>query len=79
MATLPLTVTAIEDIGSHLYGVTVAMVDGSTFHYVVPESLATIEGVSISAVALGQLLDATPQRVNAHHGKHRRYAPRTIT
>lgn len=77
MATLPLTVTSVEDRGNGLYGVTVAMRDGTLFHYVIPETLATIEAVSISALALAQLLDALPQRVNAHHGKHTRYAPRT--
>lgn len=76
MATLPLTVTDVSHYGGQLYAVTVAMADGTTTQYLIPASLATIEGVSISAVALGQLLDADrPYATATHHG-HRRYDPR---
>lgn len=78
MSTLPVTVLSVENIGGTSWSVAVAMADGTTAHYVIPESLATIKGVSISALAMAQLLDAPPQRANAHHGVHARYAPRTL-
>ena len=76
MATLPLTVTAVEHYGGQLYAVSVAFADGTTGQYLIPASMATIEAVSISAAALGQLLDPDRPYASAHHRGHRRYDPR---
>lgn len=54
---LPLTVTRCDNIGSGLYRVEVALFDGSMVRFVIPETLATIEAVSISAMALATLLE----------------------
>ena len=77
MPKLPLTVTAVEGLGGQLYGVTVAFSDGTTQTYIIPASLATIEGVTISAVALAVLADPDRPYVSSHHRGHRRYDPRT--
>ena len=53
------------------------LTDGTVTQYLIPVSLATIEGVRISAIALAQLLDSNRPYVNAHHRGHRRYDPRT--
>jgi len=74
---LPLTVTSVEHWSGQLYAVSVAMADGTVTQYLIPASLATIEGVSISAIALAQLLDPNRPYANAHHRGHRRYDPRT--
>ena len=76
MATLPVTVTDVSHYGGQLYQVSVAMADGTVTQYLIPASLATIEGVSISAIALAQLLDPDRPYVTAHHRGHRRYDPR---
>jgi len=77
MATLPLTVTSVDYLGTDLYGVTVALRDGTTANYIVPASLATVEGVTISAVAMAVLLEAEATPRSGHHRHHRRYDPRT--
>ncbi len=77
MPTLPLTVTDVSYVGGQLYSVTVALADGTLAHYVIPASMATIEAVSISAVALAQLLDPDRPFATAHHRGGRRYDPRT--
>ena len=76
MAKLPLTVTGVENLGGELYGVTVAYADGSTANYIIPVTLATVEGVTISAVAMGALSDPTVVVHTQPHRKHRRYTPR---
>ena len=77
MPTLPLTVTDVHGIGGELYAVTVALADGTSAHYLIPVSMATIEAVTISAVAMATLLDPDVQFTSAHHRGHRRYDPRT--
>lgn len=74
---LPLTVTSVDHVGGETYGVTVAFADGSTGSYLIPASMATIEAVSISAVALAQLTDPNRPYANVHHRGHRRYDPRS--
>jgi hypothetical protein len=76
MAKLPLTVTAIDAQPGGLYRVTVAFADFTTTNYLIPYSMATLEAVTISAAAMGTLLDPalTFRTSGAHH--HRRYAPR---
>jgi len=75
--TLPLTVTAVTYVGAELYQVSVAMADGTTTHYLIPATLASIEAVRFSALALGQLLDPDRPYFTSHHRGHRRYDPRT--
>lgn len=77
MPKLPLTVTEVEPLAGQLYGVKVAFFDGTTANYIVPVSLATIEGVSISAVAMAVLSDPDVVAKSGHHRGHRRYDPRT--
>ncbi len=76
MPTLPVTVTEVTDLGTGIWGVTVALADGTLARYVIPDNLATIEGVTISALAMAQLLDPAVTRVTAHHRHHRRFDPR---
>ena len=77
MARLPLTVTAIEAQPGGLYRVTVAFADFSTANYLIPYSMATLEAVTISAAAMGTLLDPALRSASAGAHHHRRYAPRT--
>jgi hypothetical protein len=74
--TLPLTVTDVSYAGAQLYRVTVALNDGTQTHYLIPSSLATVEAVTISALAMGQLLDPNRPYANVHHRGHTRYDPR---
>lgn len=76
MPKLPLTVTEVNYKGGTLYEVRVAFADGSTMVYLVPLTLATVEAVTISAVALGVLNDLHPPFPAAHGPSHRRYDPR---
>ena len=77
MSTLPLTVTEVEYAGGELYRVTVALADGTLGHYLIPASMATVEAVRISAIAMGVLLDPDRPYFTSHHRGHRRYAPRS--
>ena len=79
MATLPVTVLDVEYLGTGLYGVKVALADGTTTNMIIPDSIATIEGVRISAVALAMLLDPNRPPTPGHHRGHKRYTPRTST
>lgn len=51
--------------------VTIAMADGTSRHMLIPESLATIEAVKLSALALAQLLNVGTTPVYHHHHGHR--------
>lgn len=77
MPLLPLTVESVVNAGGQLYKVTLTMADGTSRHYLVPVSLATVEGVTISALAMATLMEPDVTFVNAHHRYHRRYDPRT--
>jgi hypothetical protein len=77
MATLPLTVTAVTQRAGGLYDVEVALFDGRRVHYLVPATLATLEAVTVSALAMGMLNDLTTTATSGHHSKHRRFTPRT--
>lgn len=76
MATLPVSVERIVSLGADNYQVVLALADGTTAQYVLPMSLATIEGVTLSAVAVATLLDPDVTAVTGHHRGHRRYLPR---
>jgi transposase len=75
MAKLPLTVTSVKLQKNQLYSVTVAFFDGTTANYLVPETMATIEAVRISALVMGQLLDIVTPATKPHR-VHQRYLPR---
>jgi hypothetical protein len=77
MASFPAMVTDVVYMGTVGYGVTIAYADGTIIHTIVPNSLATIEAVTISAVALGILSDPDLAAAQTHHHRHRRYDPRT--
>lgn len=77
MAKLPVTVTSVIDRGGGLYGVTVAFADFTTQSYIIPDTMATIEAVTISALAMAVLSETNVSQVTAPHHKHRRYDPRT--
>lgn len=74
---LPVTVVSVDHAGGELYRVVLAMADGTTQNYLIPASMATIEGVSISAAALAQILDPDRPYSSSHNPNHTRYAPRT--
>jgi len=76
MAKLPLTVQAVYDKGGATYEVVVAYADGTYGHFLIPVTLATVEAVTISALAMGMLQDAEATQLTAPHHVHRRYAPR---
>lgn len=77
MAKLPVTVVSVVNRGGGLYGVTVAFDDLTTQSYIIPDSMATIEAVTISAVAMAVLSESNIAQVTMPHHKHRRYDPRT--
>lgn len=79
MPTLPVTVTDVTYMGRDLWGVMIAMADGTLTHLVVPDSVATLEGVRIAVAAMAVLLDPVKPPYYAHHAVHRRYDPRTAT
>jgi hypothetical protein len=76
MPKLPLTVISVVRRKGAIYAVTVAFSDGTTGNYLISETMATLEAVTISALAFGQLMDLNVNQVTWPHGKDRRYAPR---
>ena len=76
MAKLPLTVTEVTPRTGRLWAVTVAYADGTHGVFVVPQSLATIEAVTISALAMGTLMDIATPGPTTPGPSHRRRAPR---
>lgn len=77
MSKLPLTVTDVTNLGGALYGVTLAFADGTTTRIIVPETMATLEAVTISALAMAVLSDAPTPVSYPPHRVHTRYDPRT--
>lgn len=77
MSKLPLTVTEVTDRGGGLYVVTVAYADGTLGNFIIPANLATVEGVTLSSLAMGMLSDPSIAQWTAPHRKHPRYSPRT--
>ena len=77
MAKLPLTVTEVRPAKGGLWSVRVAFADGSIGQYLVPTTMATLDGVRFSAVALGALADIATGMPEVTHGPKRRYDPRT--
>ncbi len=76
MPKLPLTVTNVEARSGLLWTVTVAYADGTTGQFIVPQSLDTMEAVTISALAMGVLMDIATANLTAHGPSHRRFEPR---
>lgn len=70
MTKLPLTVTQVVPRGGGLYVVTVAYADGTLGNYIIPVNLATIEGVTLSALAMGMLSDLDVAQLTGPHRKH---------
>jgi len=69
-------VTAVTKQGAGLYAVTVAFFDGTTANYLIPETMATVDAVRLSALAMGTLSDLVVRGLHHPHHKHPRYAPR---
>jgi hypothetical protein len=57
MAKLPATVISVERMRAALYVVRVAFWDGTLESFIVPETLATTEGVRFSTLVYAQLMD----------------------
>lgn len=76
MPKLPLTVTNVAKRKGGLYTVTVAYADGTTGNYIIPPNLATVEAVTISALAMGMLSDTNVTQLTGRHPVHPRYLPR---
>lgn len=76
MPKLPLTVLSVTLKGGQTWAVSVAFADGSTGIYLIPETMATVEAVRISALAMGQLLDLGIGDPTNPHRVTRRYDPR---
>ena len=77
MTKLPVTVTAVTAMKGQLWAVTVVYSDGTTGRYLIPETMATVEAVRISALAMATLMDMPAAQITAPHRATRRYAPRT--
>ena len=75
---LTLTVESVDRLTGSLWGVTVVFADGTTGHYLVPDNLATLEAVRISAIALAVLAEGPGGMFEAPHRVHTRYDPRMI-
>ena len=75
--TLPVTVRSIQRLRAGLVGVTIAMADGTVRQLIIPDTMATLEAVRISALAVAQLSDGSVITDHRSHRPHRRYAPRT--
>jgi hypothetical protein len=76
VAKLPVTVVSVDGPTLGNYRVTVAYADFTTGNYIIPETMATIEAVTISALAMATLSETNISQVTAPHHKHRRYLPR---
>lgn len=57
MPKLPATVTLVELLSGGTYGVTVAYNDGTTQSFLIPDTMATVEAVRISTIAMAVLSD----------------------
>lgn len=78
MAKLPVTVTSVQARAGGLYAVTVAYFDGTIGQFLIPPSMATVEAVTISALAMATLSDIATPAPTFHGPNHRRYLPRTV-
>jgi hypothetical protein len=76
MAKLPVTVESVVRRPGATWAVTVAYADFTTGLFIIPDTLASVEAVRISALAMAQLLDVVPPQQTTPHHKHRRYSPR---
>lgn len=67
---LPLTVREVRPIGGALWAVTIVMADNTERTVIIPETLATLEAVRFSALALAVLSShmrpMSPPRTAAH-------------
>ena len=77
VAKLPVTVTEVVKVAGGLWAVKVAFADFTVGQYLIPETMATIEAVTISALAMAVLSESNIAQVTMPHHKHRRYDPRT--
>jgi len=71
---LPVTVTAVTPVRGQLYAVTVVFSDATTGRYLIPQNMATIEAVSVSATVMAMLCDLPANQLTAPHHDPRRLA-----
>lgn len=76
MPKLPVTVSSVTRQKAGMYAVSVVFSDRTTGQYLIPQTMATVEAVTISAMAFAQLMDTDVRQSTWAHGTHRRYAPR---
>jgi hypothetical protein len=76
VAKLPLTVTNVTPRPGKLWAVTVAYHDGTVGQFIVPQTLATMEAVTISALAIGVLMSIAEGELTFHGPANRRFTPR---
>jgi hypothetical protein len=73
---VPVTVTAVTRRQGQTWAVTVSFADGTTANYLIPETMATVDGVRISALAMATLASMPAAQVTRPHRVHTRYWPR---
>lgn len=73
---MPVTVTAVTPKPGGLYAVSVAFVDGTVGQFLVPTTMATVQAVTISAIAMATLSDIAQASATKHGPSHRRFTPR---
>jgi hypothetical protein len=76
MPKLPVTVESVTARGGGLWAVTVAYADFTTGLFIIPDTLASVEAVRISALAMAVLSEPDIVQPTAPHHRHRRYSPR---
>lgn len=76
MAKLPVTVTSVVLKKEGLYAVSIAMADMTTQVFLIPPTLASVEAVTVSALAMAMLNDIATAGPTGHGPGHRRYDPR---
>lgn len=60
---LPVTVTQVAYWKSDLWAVTVAYGDGTTGTYLIPRTMATVQAVTISALAMATVLELNVEQI----------------
>jgi hypothetical protein len=73
---VPLTVEAVVRRSGGLWAVRVVYADLSTGEILIPETLASIDSVRFSALAVATLASLPAHQVTRPHRVHTRWAPR---
>jgi hypothetical protein len=73
---LPVTVVSVVKQRAATYAVRVAYADGTTGVFLIPTTMATVDGVRISALVMAQLSSISPPVLAPHHPSYARIEPR---